>query len=140
MLKHFTIYLLGAPGDHALCENISLSTTHASVQNLAGKLSFLESAALMADAVMNYVNDSAPMHFASAVNAPVTAIFCSTVPAFGYTPLSDVSYIIETPEKLNCRPCGLHGYKACPEKHFKCAMTIETDRLIQTLLKTTALA
>jgi heptosyltransferase-2 len=54
----------------------------------------------------------------------VTAIFCSTVPYFGFGPLSDFSRVVETPEKLDCRPCGLHGYKACPQGHFKCAHTI----------------
>ncbi|WP_239512993.1 glycosyltransferase family 9 protein, partial [Klebsiella aerogenes] len=63
----------------------------------------------MKDAIMNYVNDSAPMHFCSAVNAPVDAIYCSTIPAFGYGPLSDKSYIIETKQPLACKPCGLHG-------------------------------
>ncbi len=144
LIQHFPagykIYLLGGKENIPGCEDLEKRSGNANVKVLTGTLSFLQSAALMKNAVMNYVNDSAPLHFASAVNAPVTAIFCSTVPAFGYTPLSDVSYIIETPEKLNCRPCGLHGYNACPEKHFKCAMTIETDRLIQTLLKTTALA
>lgn len=134
------IYLLGGKENIAECEDLKKRTGNANIEILAGKLSFLQSAALMKDAAMNYVNDSAPLHFASAVNAPVTAIFCSTVPAFGFTPLSDRSFIIETTEKLNCRPCGLHGYKTCPEKHFKCAMTIETVQLLQTLKKTTALA
>jgi heptosyltransferase-2 len=79
----------------------------------------------MQGAVMNYVNDSAPMHIASAMNARVTAVFCSTVPAFGFTPLSDHHCIVQTQHPLDCRPCGLHGYKACPKGHFKCAETIE---------------
>jgi heptosyltransferase-2 len=87
----------------------------------------------MKDATMNYVNDSAPMHLASAMNAPVTAIFCSTVPAFGFGPLSNKSVVIESKEKLTCRPCGLHGYRACPQKHFKCATTIESDALLASL-------
>lgn len=132
----FTIYLLGGKENTAECDDIKNRSGNTAVEVLAGKLSFLQSAALMKNAVMNYVNDSAPLHFASAVNAPVTAIFCSTVPAFGFTPLSDISFIIETPEKLSCRPCGLHGYKACPEKHFTCALTIDTGRLIQTIIKT----
>ena len=70
---------------------------------------------------MTFSNDSAPMHFASAMNAPVTAIYCSTVPEFGFGPLSDNSTIIETGEKLECRPCGLHGRKKCPKQHFKCS-------------------
>ena len=133
--KDYQIYLLGGKENALECSHIKESAGNTKSEVLAGKLSFLQSAALMKNAAMNYVNDSAPLHFASAVNAPVTAVFCSTIPAFGYTPLSDVSYIIETTEKLNCRPCGLHGYKACPQKHFKCALTIETDRLIQTLQK-----
>jgi len=84
-------------------------------------------------AVMNYVNDSAPMHFASAVNAPVTAIYCSTLPSFGFGPLSDRSFIVERQGELYCRPCGLHGKKACPEGHFRCALEIKEEQLIEML-------
>ncbi|TDX00912.1 glycosyltransferase family 9 protein [Dinghuibacter silviterrae] len=118
------IYLLGAPGDQALCEGILQEAGHPNAVSLCGQLSLLQSAALMRDARMNYVNDSAPMHLASAMNAPVTAVYCSTVPYFGFGPLSDVSRVVETPEALDCRPCGLHGYRACPKGHFKCAYTI----------------
>ena len=133
--KTITIYLLGGKENTTACERIKIESGNSNTVVLAGKLSFLQSAALMKGAVMNYVNDSAPLHFASAVNAPVTAIFCSTVPAFGFTPLSDQSYIIETTENLACRPCGLHGYKACPEGHFRCALSIDTNRLKETLYK-----
>jgi heptosyltransferase-2 len=129
----YNVYLLGAPGDKALCEEIRKIALYPYVTNLAGQLNFLQSAALMQSAVMNYVNDSAPMHFASAVNAPVTAVYCSTVPAFGYGPLSDKSFIVEKQEALSCRPCGLHGYKACPKVHFKCAMDITDGQLINAL-------
>lgn len=126
------VYLLGAPSDITSCEYIRSQTNHGNVNVLAGKLSFLESAALMKHAVMNYANDSAPMHLASAMNAPVTAVFCSTVPAFGFGPLSSCSYVIETPEKLTCRPCGLHGYRQCPEGHFNCAK-IDPDHLLHAM-------
>jgi len=127
------IYLLGAPGDKDLCESIRTASTHTNVINLSGQLNYLQSAALMKEAVMNYVNDSAPMHFASSVNAPVTAVYCSTVPAFGFGPLSDKSFIVEIEEQLDCRPCGLHGYKACPLGHFNCAFHIKSSRLLATL-------
>ncbi|HLZ16019.1 MAG TPA: glycosyltransferase family 9 protein [Cyclobacteriaceae bacterium] len=127
------IYLLGAPSDYAICESIRLASANDRVVNLAGKLSFLESAALMKGAVMNFVNDSAPMHIASAMNAPVTAIYCSTVPSFGYGPLSDRSTTVETREKLDCRPCGLHGFKTCPKGHFKCGHSISNAELISSL-------
>ncbi len=122
-----SIFLLGASSDHIVCESIRLASGVSSVINLAGKLSFLQSAALMKNAKMNFVNDSAPMHLASAMNAPVTVIYCSTVPSFGFGPLSSNSTVIETKEKLDCRPCGLHGFKDCPKGHFKCAQTIAID-------------
>jgi ADP-heptose:LPS heptosyltransferase len=130
----YHVYLLGAPGDTESCERIKSQTINSeNITVLAGKLSFLESAALMEKAAMNYVNDSAPMHIASAMNAPVAAVFCSTVPAFGFGPLSDQSFNIETKIALTCRPCGLHGKKACPEGHFKCAETIGKEQLLQVL-------
>ena len=129
----FTVYLLGGPPDHSLAEEIRTVISNDAIVNLCGKLSFLQSTALMKDASMNYVNDSAPMHFASAMNAPVTAVYCSTVPRFGFGPLSDESYIVEIPEPLYCRPCGLHGYKACPESHFLCAHRISDDQLLATI-------
>lgn len=124
------VYLLGSKSDITLCDHIVNYNSDRKVVNLAGKLSFLQSAALMERAMMNYTNDSAPMHLASAVNAPVAAVFCSTVPAFGFGPLSDKSFVIETEEKLACRPCGLHGKNDCPEKHFKCATTIPVSKLL----------
>jgi ADP-heptose:LPS heptosyltransferase len=127
------VYLLGAPSDFSTCETIRLAVVNERIINLAGKLSFLESAALIKNAVMNFVNDSAPMHLASAMNAPVTAIYCSTVPSFGFGPLSDRLVIVETKEKLDCRPCGLHGFRACPKGHFKCAYSISNEELIGSL-------
>lgn len=118
-------FLLGAPSDKDLCEEIIKTSKHSSTTNLCGALNLLQSAALMKDAEMNYVNDSAPMHLASSMNAPTTAIFCSTIPEFGFGPLSDDSTILQVKEKLACRPCGLHGKKACPEGHFDCGFKID---------------
>ena len=127
---HLTVYLLGAPSDIAACEGIrELSERQEKVVNLAGKLSLLQSAALQQGAVMNYVNDSAPLHLCSAMNAPTTAIFCSTVPEFGFGPLADVSRVVQTPEVLDCKPCNLHGAMACPLGHFRCAWGIRVSEL-----------
>lgn len=129
--SNLSIYLLGGPADFKDCQNILNESTNKNLVNLAGKLSMLESAALMKSAKMNFVNDSAPMHMASSVNAPTTAIFCSTVPAFGFGPLSSNSKIVEIEKALSCRPCGLHGKRTCPKKHFKCAYDINTNNLIE---------
>lgn len=130
---NYNVYCLGGPGDVDLCNEIVSQSKRKDAVILAGKLSFLQTAALMKDAVINYTNDSAPMHFASAMQAPVAAIFCSTIPEFGFGPLSAQSSIIEIIEPLECRPCGLHGYKACPLGHFKCAWNIKVEQLLAPL-------
>jgi heptosyltransferase-2 len=122
------VLLLGAPSDEPACTTIARMAGSERVQNLAGRLNLLQSAALLAGASMNYVNDSAPLHLASAMNAPVAAVFCSTLPAFGFGPLSDRRFLIETTASLPCRPCGLHGKKACPKGHFDCALTIGAEQ------------
>jgi len=125
------VYLLGAPADLEICSEIQEKSVHGNVRILAGELTFLQSAALMKGARMNFVNDSAPLHIASAVNARVTAVFCSTIPQFGFGPIGENSRVIETKESLDCRPCGLHGKKACPKGHFKCAYTIDTSEILK---------
>ena len=125
----YIIYLVGARGDIDLCEEIQKNTENNKVEILAGKLTLLQSVALIEKAEMTFVNDSAPLHFASATNAPVTAIFCSTVPAFGFGPLSVNSHTVEVDEKLDCKPCGLHGKKKCPRQHFKCSQ-IDVEKIL----------
>ncbi len=132
------VYLLGGPPDAAACARLAAGSGRANVQSLAGELSLLASAALMRGAVLNYVNDSAPLHLASAVGAPVVAVFCSTVPAFGFGPLSPQSWVVETREALACRPCGLHGHRACPLGHFLCAHSITVKQLLGPLLQVQA--
>jgi heptosyltransferase-2 len=133
--QNVRVYLLGGPPDVAACERLAAASGRENVVSIAGKIGLLASAALMRGAVMNYVNDSAPMHLCSAVGAPVTAIFCSTVPAFGFGPLSPVSFVVETREALSCRPCGLHGHGACPLGHFRCAYGIEVSQLLESMSK-----
>ncbi|MGB0404134.1 MAG: glycosyltransferase family 9 protein [Salibacteraceae bacterium] len=118
------VYLIGGPGDIEYCKGITKDLFGNKIEILAGKLSFLESAALMKGAKMNYVNDSAPLHIAGAVKAPVTAIFCSTIPSFGFGPILPNGKIAEIGTDLDCRPCGLHGLRECPKGHFKCATDI----------------
>jgi heptosyltransferase-2 len=124
------VYLLGAPSEKPVCDRIISAAPNSVAHSLCGTISLLQSAALMQGATMNYVNDSAPMHLASAMNAPVTAVYCSTLPNFGFGPLSDQSHVVETRQSLECRPCGLHGHRQCPQGHFACANTIEEESLL----------
>lgn len=127
--KAYKIHLIGGPQDVEFCKRIQAATDPENVIVSAGELSLLQSAALIKHAQMTFSNDSANLHFASAVNAPVIALFCSTVPQFGFGPLSDNAGTVETNLNLACRPCGLHGKKACPEKHFNCS-NIPIEKII----------
>ena len=119
--RKYKVVLIGSRSEHALCERISSSVDGSRIINKAGELSLLQSAAVIKKAKMNYTNDSAPMHLASSVDAPVTAVFCSTVPQFGFGPLSYISHVVQSSKKPSCKPCGIHGKRKCPKGHFKCA-------------------
>lgn len=120
--KDLPIYLLGGQGDTAICETLKNKSIHPRVFVLAGKHTILQDAVLMQGAAMNYVLDSAPLHICSAMNAPTTAVFCSTSPSFGFGPLAERAIVLETSLTLDCRPCGKHGYSVCPKGHFKCGL------------------
>lgn len=124
----YHVYLVGSPAEAALCEELAMS--HIRGESLAGKLTLLQSAALMQGAAQVFCNDSAPMHLASAMNAPTTAVYCSTVPEFGFGPLAEGSRVVEIREKLACRPCSLHGKASCPEKHFKCGFDLDAHEIL----------
>lgn len=124
------VYLLGGKGDFELGEEIKNLAAHPRVQNLAGELSMLASAALMRDARHNWTNDSAPLHLCTAIGARVTAVFCSTIPEFGFGPAGPNGRVAQIDGDLYCRPCGLHGHRACPEGHFRCAKEIRMEALL----------
>jgi heptosyltransferase-2 len=123
------IMLVGGLEDSELCERIMNKAKNNAV-NLCGKINLLDTAALMEKAILNLVNDSAAMHLASAMNAPVVVFYCSTVPSFGFGPLSDDAQVIEVGEALECRPCGIHGLRSCPKNHFDCAYKIDLKSVV----------
>ena len=123
--KDYQIYLIGAPSDNEYLKPLLTDNTI----NLAGKHNLRESALLMKEAKQVFVSDSAPLHLASSVNAKTTAIFCSTVPEFGYGPLSDQSRLIQVEPRLDCMPCGLHGHSQCPKNHFNCSNNIDVKEV-----------
>lgn len=128
--QNFPVFLLGGKGDLALGEEIRTLVGSDRVQNLAGDLSMLASAALMRDALHTWTNDSAPLHLCTATGARVTAVFCSTIPQFGFGPAGPAGRIAQINGDLYCRPCGLHGHRVCPEGHFRCAKEITMAALL----------
>lgn len=78
-------------------------------------------------------NDSGPMHLAWAQDTPLVALFGPTVKELGFFPRGDNSTVLETP--LECRPCGLHGPKKCPEGHHNCMRALTPDMVWEALRK-----
>ncbi len=116
------VVLLGSQAERAMFSRLAKTKK---VYNLAGKLSLLESAAVLKRADFLLTNDSGLMHMASAVGTPVTAIFGSTVRELGFFPYRVQNKVLE--QQLWCRPCSHVGRRTCPLGHFKCMREITPD-------------
>ncbi len=123
----YPVVLIGSASDAELCESIKNKFEH-NVFSSAGKFTVPGTVELLKKCKLLVSNDSAPTHFGMAADIPVLTIFCSTIPGFGFYPYNGKSYSISYDE-LNCKPCGIHGYKSCPMKTFDCAHKINMDDL-----------
>lgn len=129
------VILLGDSNDLKRANEIIKAVVE-NVGNMAGKLNLEQSASIirMAEAVLT--NDTGLMHIAAAFHKPIVSVWGNTVPEFGMYP-----YLPDEPEKckiieckgLRCRPCSKLGYKKCPERHFKCMINIDTDKIVEAL-------
>ena len=102
--------------------------------NLAGSTDLRTLALLVKYAKGIISNDSSPIHFASCFNTPILAFFGATIPAFGYGPVSQKQFISEV-IGLDCRPCGIHGGKVCPERHFRCMKDQDLEKAQREFIK-----
>ncbi|MHA8052491.1 glycosyltransferase family 9 protein [Aquirufa sp. OSTEICH-129A] len=127
------VVLMGSPNEIDLSNQIAeaFKATNRLVLNETGLHPLLASAYIFQQSKMSFVNDSGPMHICSAENVPTVAVYCSTVPSFGFGPLADWNRIIETPQVLDCRPCGDHGKKHCPLGHYACGESIQAESIFQ---------
>lgn len=129
-----SVVLVGGKEDEGLCSEIAGAVRSHEVLNAAGKLSLLQSAELIRRCILLVSNDSAPMHLAAGVKTPVVAIFGPTVPAFGFAPRGAHDIVIEL-QDLDCRPCSIHGGKACPIKTFVCMKEIRPEVIFEKVLE-----
>lgn len=74
-----TIFLLGGPGDAAVCAELE-KAIGGRVVNLCGKLAIPESGALIRELDLLISNDSGPVHMAVAVGTPTLVVFGPTDP------------------------------------------------------------
>ncbi len=133
--KGHGILLVGGPGDEAICAELAgLTSPH--LLDLSGKLSIMESAAMLSLCSLLVTNDSAPLHMAEAVGTPVVALFGPTVREFGYYPQLPSSTAIDV--EMNCRPCSRNGARPCPIGTKACLVYIEPERVLQEIENTLA--
>lgn len=78
-------------------------------------------------------HDSLLLHLASAFKRPTVAIFCSTVPEFGFGPWQNPRAKIVQVDGLSCKPCGRHGHASCPTGTWACARELPAVRVLQAL-------
>lgn len=112
------IVIVGGPEDAALAASI-VAAAGGRGHSAAGELPLRTSAALIERAAVLVTNDSAPLHFATAVGTPTVALFGPTVPEFGFGPRGarDIALGVSG---LGCRPCSAHGPRTCPYGHHRC--------------------
>jgi len=123
----YGIILIGGESDKFLCEEIenAIPKDNTKLINLAGVTNLLESAAVIKKCSLMICNDSGAMHIANAMQIRVFAFFGPTVQRFGYYPYRHGDRVFEV--DLECRPCGSHGSKKCPQKHHNCMQKIEVE-------------
>jgi heptosyltransferase-2 len=122
------VLLFAGPGEKPLADAIAHDAGDATgrLVNLAGMLTIPALAAAFSRLDACLTNDSGPMHLAWVQDVPLVALFGPTVKRLGFFPLGPNSRVLET--ELDCRPCGLHGHKACPMGHHACMRDIGPDR------------
>ncbi|MDE2293603.1 MAG: hypothetical protein KGL53_16090 [Elusimicrobia bacterium] len=120
--------LIGGPGDKALAAAVAAGAG-APVLDWTGRTTLPELLALVPRLSLLVTNDSGPMHVAAAHGVPVLAFFGPTTKELGFFPYGEGHRVLEA--DLSCRPCGLHGAKACPEGHFLCMRLITVEQAFQ---------
>ncbi len=123
----YKIVLIGSNQDFEIGLRIQKQINNqTSFLNLIGHLTLRESISLINLSDLLICNDSAPTHMGIFTNTPVLTIYGSTIPEFGFYPFRQFDGIVQV-ENLYCKPCGIHGYKRCPEKHFRCMIDLKPD-------------
>lgn len=89
-----------------------------------------ETCALLAQADLMVTGDSGPMHLACGVQTPVLAMFGPTSRVWGFQPAGPDDHVLEL--DLDCRPCSLHGAKACT-RGFECMAGITPENIMENI-------
>jgi len=134
-----TILVIGSEHDSELCSEITSNFSH-NVINVSGRFRVIETISLLKNAKLLITNDSAPTHMGMCADIPVITIYCSTIKEFGFYPYNKKSQSVSF-DKLDCKPCGIHGHTECPLGTFECGQKLlpeEIFKVAQNILSTNA--
>jgi len=134
------IVVVGGPEDAGLASEITAAVARSGGQAVSGcgRLTVRQSVEAIRRAAVLVTNDSAPLHFAQAVETPTVAIFGSTAPGFGFGPRGPRDQVVEL-HGLPCRPCSAHGPPTCPLGHHLCMKSLTVQDVLQAIEETGAL-
>ncbi len=128
LLPNEKFILLGGP------EDIFLEELHkefpSRVLNLAGKLSLMESAAVVSLSQALVSNDTGVMHMAEQLNHPCIALMGPA--PFGF-PSKPSTLVLE--RHLWCRPCSKHGQGPCVNENYQLCLRDISAMEVKTGLK-----
>jgi heptosyltransferase-2 len=124
----YKILLIGGMEDKVLCDNL---VGEQNVVNASGSFAFIETAELLRNSRLLICNDSAPTHLGICADIPVLTLYCSTIADFGFYPYNDRSNYLSY-DKLDCKPCGIHGYSECPIGTFDCGKLLQPEVVFET--------
>ncbi|MEW6619388.1 MAG: lipopolysaccharide heptosyltransferase II [bacterium] len=126
--KKSKIVIFGGKDEVELSQEIKLALFNKPIV-AAGRLSLMETAALLKRCKVLITNDTGIMHISVAVKTPVVAIFGPTVKEFGYYPYRGANRVIS--KDLPCRPCSTKGSSKCPIKTFDCMRLISSNEVLE---------
>jgi heptosyltransferase-2 len=129
--QDFKVIIIGGREEENIGKQLE-TKFNGSLISSAGNLTITESIALLKYSKILISNDSAPTHLGICADIPVLTLYCSTVPDFGFYPYNNKSRWLSYTE-LECKPCGIHGYYACPLKHFQCGYKLKSELVISAI-------
>ncbi|MCB0411775.1 MAG: glycosyltransferase family 9 protein [Bdellovibrionales bacterium] len=122
-LESYPIVLLGGPKDEFLDEIKRQAPEQ--VINLVGKLSLVESAAVVKASICLVANDTGVLHMGEQLGVPTVALMGPA--PFGF-PCRPKTRILEL--DLWCRPCSKHGQGPCINSEYqKCLRDISSNQV-----------
>lgn len=124
------IFLWGAPSEKELLD--ALFDQQKNIINLAGKLSFKDEIALMAQLDVMLSMDSGNGHIAAAFGVPVVTIWGATHPYAGFAPFGQAfkNGLIPDRERYPCLPTSVFG-KTMPIDYRDCMRSIAPESVVK---------